>query len=132
MSRRRGGLWSVLRRGLVVMALAQLSVIATLMGIDSWRKRVRPRSNQFPRTDPADVSVHDSVATIYSYGEDVYADMLAAIRGAKRRVLFESYIVKNDDLGREFKQALSEAADRGVEVFVVYDGFANLVVPRSF
>ena len=114
------------------MLLAQLAVIAGLVGIDSWRKRVRPRSNVFPRSAPAEVPVRDSVTTIYTYGEDVYADMLAAIRGAERRVLFESYIIKNDRLGHEFKQALCEAADRGVEVFVVYDGFANLVVPRSF
>jgi cardiolipin synthase len=114
------------------MVLAQLAVIATLIGIDSWRKRIRPKSNQFPRTEPADIAVHDSVATIYTYGEDLYADMLAAIRGAKHRVLFESYIIKNDNVGHEFKQALCQAAERGVDVFVVYDGFANLVVPRSF
>jgi cardiolipin synthase len=89
MSRRAGGLWSFLRRGLVAMLLAQLAVIAGLVGIDSWRKRVRPRSNVFPRSAPAEVPVRDSVATIYTYGEDVYADMLAAIRGAERRVLFE-------------------------------------------
>src|SRR5699024_5102317 len=37
-----------------------------------------------------------------------------------------------DRVGREFKQALIDAAARGVEVYVTYDGFANLVVPRSF
>ena len=114
------------------MVVAQVGVIATLMGIDAWRKRVRPRSNKFPRVEPIDVDVHDSTTTIYTFGEDLYADMLAAIRGAKRKVLFESYIVKNDSLGEEFKQALIEAAERGVAVHVVYDGFANLVVPRKF
>jgi cardiolipin synthase len=114
------------------MVVAQVGVIATLMGIDAWRKRVRPRSNKFPRVAPIDVDVRDSTTTIYTFGEDLYADMLAAIRGAKRKVLFESYIVKNDSLGEEFKQALIEAAERGVAVHVVYDGFANLVVPRKF
>ena len=122
----------VLRRGLLAMLVAQLTVIAALIGIDSWRKRVRPRSNTFPRSKPVDVPVRDSITTIYTYGEDVYADMLAAIRGARRRILFESYIVKGDDVGEEFKLALCQAAERGVDVFVVYDGFANLVVPRSF
>ena len=132
MARKRSGITSLLRRALVTMVVAQVGVIATLMGIDAWRKRVRPRSNKFPRVEPIDVDVHDSTATIYTFGEDLYADMLAAIRGAKRKVLFESYIVKNDSLGEEFKQALIEAAERGVAVHVVYDGFANLVVPRKF
>ena len=132
MARTRNGITSLLRRALVTMVVAQVGVIATLMGIDAWRKRVRPRSNKFPRVAPIDVDVRDSTTTIYTFGEDLYADMLAAIRGAKRKVLFESYIVKNDSLGEEFKQALIEAAERGVAVHVVYDGFANMVVPRKF
>jgi cardiolipin synthase A/B len=35
-------------------------------------------------------------------------------------------------VGQAFKTALIEAADRGVKVYVVYDEFANLVVPQSF
>ncbi len=132
MARTRNGITSLLRRALVTMVVAQVGVIASLMGIDAWRKRVRPRSNKFPRVAPIDVDVRDSTTTIYTFGEDLYADMLAAIRGAKRKVLFESYIVKNDSLGEEFKQALIEAAERGVAVHVVYDGFANMVVPRKF
>jgi cardiolipin synthase len=117
----------------VVGAVAtEVVVIGTLMAVDSWRKRVRPRQAQFPRTDPASVEVGGSVATVYTYGDDLYADMLAAIRGARHRILFESYIVKGDRVGAEFKQALCDAAARGVEVYVLYDGFANLVVPRSF
>lgn len=58
--------------------------------------------------------------------------MLAAIDGAQQRVLLESFIVKGDEVGERFKAALIAAAERGVEVFVVYDGFANLVVRRSF
>ncbi|MBD5787496.1 phosphatidylserine/phosphatidylglycerophosphate/cardiolipin synthase family protein [Cellulosimicrobium terreum] len=58
--------------------------------------------------------------------------MLAAIRGAKSCILLETYIWKGDALGQEFKDALIEASERGVEVYVIYDGFANLVVPRAF
>ncbi len=121
-----------LRRALVALLSAQLATVATLMGIDSWRKRVRPRRNTFPRRDPVDVGVAGSTTTIYTFGEDLYAAMLDAIQGARRRVMFESYIIKNDEVGRQFKDALIEAAERGVEVYVVVDGFANLVVPRGF
>jgi cardiolipin synthase len=47
-------------------------------------------------------------------------------------VLFESFIVKDDEVGQRFKTALIAAAERGVEVFVIYDVFANLVVKRAF
>ncbi|NKX93315.1 phosphatidylserine/phosphatidylglycerophosphate/cardiolipin synthase family protein [Sanguibacter hominis ATCC BAA-789] len=58
--------------------------------------------------------------------------MLAAIRGAQHTIMLESYIWKGDAIGAEFKEALIEAADRGVNVYVIFDGFANLVVPREF
>ena len=54
--------------------------------------------------------------------------MLAAIDGAQKQILFETYIWKGDEIGEQFKKALTAAADRGVEVYCIYDGFANLVV----
>ena len=58
--------------------------------------------------------------------------MLAAIDGAQRQILFETYIWKGDEIGEQFKAALAAAADRGVEVYCIYDGFANLVVSPRF
>src|ERR1700743_126487 len=46
---------------------------------------------------------------------------LAAIRAARRSILFENYIFSDDDIGREFRAALVEAAQRGVKVLVIYD-----------
>ena len=40
--------------------------------------------------------------------------MLAAIEGARRQILFETYIWKGDEVGERFKAALAAAADRGV------------------
>ena len=129
---RRTTLRSAVKWGLVGLVTTQVAVAATLMGVNHWRRKVRPHRANFPRTAPAELWVGETAATVYTYGEDVFEDMLAAIRGARRRVLFESYIVKDDRVGHEFKQALIEAAHRGVEVYVIYDGFANLVVARSF
>ncbi|MFD3687181.1 phosphatidylserine/phosphatidylglycerophosphate/cardiolipin synthase family protein [Nocardiopsis sp. NPDC058631] len=129
---RRSTLRSLAKWGLVGLVTTQVAVAATLMGINHWRRKVRPHRANFPRTAPAEIPVGGTTVTVYTYGEDVFEDMLRAIRGARHRVLFESYIVKDDRVGHEFKQALIEAAHRGVEVYVIYDGFANLVVPRSF
>ncbi|MGH3423282.1 MAG: phospholipase D-like domain-containing protein [Nocardioidaceae bacterium] len=123
---------TVVKRVLLGLLGAQALVVVVLSVIDAWRKRVRPKRVSFPRTDPITMPVGESFATTYTYGDDLFTDMLAAIRGARHRVMLESYIIKGDVLGREFKRALVDAADRGVEVFVIFDGFANLVVSRSF
>lgn len=50
-----------------------------------------------------------------------YDAWLAAIRGARRRVLLENYIVRDDEVGRAFRDALVERAKAGVFVAVVAD-----------
>ena len=45
--------------------------------------------------------------TTYTFGMDLYDDMLAAIDGAKKQILFETYIWKGDEIGERFKTALS-------------------------
>jgi cardiolipin synthase len=46
---------------------------------------------------------------------------LEAIRAAERTVYFESYIIGDDRVGREFVQALAERARAGVRVRLLYD-----------
>jgi cardiolipin synthase len=124
------------RRGLrntaLGVAAAQAVVVVVLTAVDSWRKRLRPRHVSFPRTDTETLTVGDSKATVYAFGTALYDDMLAAIDGARDRVFFESFIFKGDEVGQAFKASLIGAAGRGVEVHVIYDGFANLVVDRRF
>jgi cardiolipin synthase len=51
---------------------------------------------------------------------------LKAIRGAQQRVLLENYIFRDDDIGRLFRDALTERAAAGVMVLVVADWFGCL------
>ncbi|MFD0774373.1 phosphatidylserine/phosphatidylglycerophosphate/cardiolipin synthase family protein [Streptomonospora algeriensis] len=132
MPRKHSMVATVLLRTLLGFLGAQLAVVLGLTAVNQWRKRVRPLRADFPRTPPKALPVDASEVTVYTYGEDLYRDMLQAIRGARHRILFESFIIKNDATGRRFKRALIEAAERGVDVYVVYDSFANLVVPRKF
>ena len=120
----------VLRRTLLTILGGQLALAVGLTLVDSYRRRGR-KSQPFPTTAPLAVPVGSGEMTTYTFGRDVYADMLAAIRGANKQILFETYIWKGDEVGEEFKQALIEAADRGVDVYVIYDAFANLVVARG-
>jgi cardiolipin synthase len=50
-----------------------------------------------------------------------YPAWLAAIRAAKKTVLFENYIVYNDRTGNEFADALIGQARGGVRVRLIYD-----------
>ncbi|MBT2324833.1 cardiolipin synthase B [Variovorax paradoxus] len=54
-------------------------------------------------------------------GDRIFPPMLAAIRGAKRSVTFETYIYWSGDIGRAFAEALSERARAGVKVHVLLD-----------
>ena len=50
-----------------------------------------------------------------------YDAWLKAIRGARRRVLLENYIIRDDEVGCEFRDALVERAKAGILVAVVVD-----------
>ena len=122
---------AVLRRTLLTVLGIQLIVAISMSVVDSYRRRGK-KPKPFPTTPPSTVEIGDGTVTAYTFGRDLYADMLSAIEGARRQVLFETYIWKGDVIGERFKQALADAADRGVEVYVIYDGFANLVVSPVF
>ncbi len=114
---------------------AIFTIVVVLMVATRLRKTKRDRAaGAYPYIDPP-VTVpigKGSRATTYTYGDQLYTAMLAAIESAHERILFETYIIKSDAMGRRFKDALVAAADRGVAVYVIYDAFANLVVDPRF
>lgn len=112
--------------------VTQVAVASSLILIDSMRKKRVVDVGQLSRTPPTRVDVKESRFTTYTYGVDLYEDMLAAIDSAQESVFLESYIWKADEIGQRFKDAVIRAADRGVQVCVVFDGMGNLVVPRRF
>jgi len=121
----------MVRRTLLSVFGVQVLLALVLTLVDSYRRRGR-KPRPFPTTPPAQVSIGEGTVTTYTFGRDLYDDMLAAIESAQHQILFESYIWKGDEMGVRFKRALSDAAGRGVEVYAVYDGFANLVVNPAF
>lgn len=58
-------------------------------------------------------------------GENAYPAMLAAIRGSSHSVNLSTYIFDGDSTGRLFVAALTEAADRGVQVRVIIDSLGE-------
>ena len=131
---------SALRRvTLVRMALAlvatylalQTVTIAVLSALSIRRKRALDGA-RFPVMRLPSVMVGDNQLHIYSYGSDLFDAMLEAIDSAREYIFIESYIWKADEIGEEFKQRLAKKAREGVQVYVIFDEFANLVVPAEF
>ena len=124
----------IVRRMLLMWLATIVGAVASLMGFDKARRifRGQKAAPLKPTSWESTVLGDGSTATVYTHGGTLFTDMLAAIDGAERRVLLESYIIKGDTTGQQFRTALNRAAARGVEVAVIYDGFANLVVKASF
>lgn len=65
--------------------------------------------------------VDGNVVRVLRDGAENYPAWLEAIRGARRWINFENYIIRNDTIGREFADALMEKARQQVTVRVLYD-----------
>ncbi|MDO5627514.1 MAG: phospholipase D-like domain-containing protein [Mobilicoccus sp.] len=117
---------------LALGAAAQVAAAAGVIAVDEVRKRRTPPPSGYPSTEPVTVEVAGTQVRTYTSGHDLYEDMWEAIDGAQHTIYLESYIWKSDDVGQRFKDALIAASERGVDVYVVYDGFANLVVRPTF
>lgn len=58
-------------------------------------------------------------------GEQYFPRLLAAIQNARRTIHFETYIFADDNIGLRVAAALAEAAQRGVQVRLIIDGFGG-------
>ena len=62
----------------------------------------------------------NNVTTLIN-GDQIFPAMLSAIRSAKRSVNLETYVFWDDEIGRQFTQALTERARAGVPVSLILD-----------
>ena len=120
-----------MRRTLAAFFVVPVALAVVMTLVDAYRSRGR-RPKPFPAMRPRTTPVGDGEITTYTFGQDLYDDMVAAIDAAQRQILFETYLWKGDAVGERFKRALIAAADRGVDVYVILDSFANLVVAPPF
>ncbi len=67
---------------------------------------------------------------VHRFGSTLYPEMLEDIDKAKNEIFLEYYIVKWDRIGKEFFRGLCRAAERGVEVKVIIDGFGSWNFPE--
>jgi cardiolipin synthase len=70
--------------------------------------------------------------TLLQDGQATYAAMFKAIGGARDHINLESYIFRDDQIGKRFAALLIAKQRQGVQVNLIHDGVGTLDTPRSF
>lgn len=65
-------------------------------------------------------------------GNDTYPELERAIRKARRFVLVEFYIIRNDKVGEKLRDVLVERAQAGLDVYVIYDEIGSMKLARGY
>jgi cardiolipin synthase len=65
-------------------------------------------------------------------GREIFPALLEAIAQASRSIRLEIYIYSDGFIGRRFLEALTAAAQRGVEVQLLVDGIGSWMLPQTF
>ncbi len=136
--------------GLVWLAPILGSVIYILFGINRIRRRALSLRNKGPDIftltgkSPKEIEqqipapflqlirlgykVHPqrfalgNTARLLENGDEAYPEMCKLIAGAQKEVLLQSYIFDNDNAGRLFLPALTQAVKNGAKVKIIVDG----------
>jgi cardiolipin synthase A/B len=75
---------------------------------------------------------HSNRAKLLIDGQQTYTAMLAAIASAKDYILLQTYILHDDVIGRQFRQALITQAQQGVRVYLLYDRLGSQTLARRY
>ena len=126
----------------VLTALATLALTLIALNFITHERKIEKRiprlygsdAPQFRRTmglllGPAIVG-GNKVQTLNN-GDEIFPAMLAAIRGARLTLTFETYIYWSGAIGREFADALAERARAGVKVHVLIDWVGSLKMDET-
>ena len=70
--------------------------------------------------------------TLLQDGAATYAAMFAAIGKAQDHINLETYIIEDDEIGRQFADVLLQQQARGVQVNLIYDSVGGFNTPKAF
>lgn len=70
--------------------------------------------------------------TLLADGEATYAAMFQAMEKAHDHINLETYIIEDDEIGREFADLLLRKQAEGVQVHLLYDSVGSMYTPAAF
>lgn len=94
-----------------------------MLGLESDLKKLFQRYRDIAFTKGNEIS-------LLKNAKMAYPQMLKAIQEAKNYILLQSYIIRDDEVGNQFKEAL--IANKKIRVFVIYDEIGCYKLNQSF
>jgi len=76
--------------------------------------------------------VKGNQVTLLRNGTDYFPVLLMEIEAARHEIHIQTYIYEADAIGRQIGDALMQAAQRGVNVCLLMDGFGSKDLPKAF
>ncbi len=64
-------------------------------------------------------------------GQQTFDSIAAGLEAAQDYILFQFYIIRDDELGRRLGRILSDKAKAGIKVYLLYDEIGSRPFPRS-
>jgi cardiolipin synthase len=117
---------------LALFSSSGCTVISDLIG--SEKRDVYKFDHPFTVSDPAfrrsldtfgTAMIPGNTAELLKNGDEIFPAMTAAIRQAQKTVNLETYVFQPDEAGRQFADAMIDAARRGVEVRLLIDAWGS-------
>lgn len=114
---------------------AKVNEIARALALRGWAGHSAPMTLAHPATDEADdctVMVDGNRLTLIPDGPARLAALLGLIDGAQHSLRLLYYIYTADTSGDAVRDALIRAAERGVAVSLLIDGFGSAKLPEQY
>ena len=136
---------SLRKSRLALVVVTAVVTVATVLLVQNWTGAEKKIEQKLPRLYESDdgefrrslsallgpqIVEGNKVETLLN-GDQIFPSMLAAIRGAKSTITFETYIYWSGSIGREFVDALQERARAGVRVHVLLDWVGSLKMEQA-
>jgi cardiolipin synthase A/B len=119
---------SVRRAFVILLAAAGIVAVLLMLAQDQDALKVRsavsaddPRHSAYLAALVGAALTRGNRYDVLTNGDQIFPAMVEAIKSAKRRISFETYIYDKGQVADEFTAALEEAARRGVHVNLVVD-----------
>ncbi|UQS82208.1 cardiolipin synthase [Bombilactobacillus folatiphilus] len=94
-------------------------------------KKAQRQIDYFNQSEDAPVTVHNQ-PKIFTDGKAKFAALEQDIKAAKETIHLEYYSFFDDDLGRQILQLLTQKAQEGLEVRVIYDRWGSPGANKKF
>lgn len=119
------------KKGMIIAGVAVFAIIYLILGASlPYRKQPsvgEEYQEQFSVQDYTSDTVSCDRAMILERNGEALAERIRLIEHAKERIILSTFDIRSDEAGKQVLAALYHAAERGVQVSVLADGFNSVL-----